>query len=610
MKNTIEKYLKSFPYINDFLGEDDITLFFQKIESGKGVLRMLDLERSDELEDAIVACDLDFNKRNFWPRKFFPERNELLYFGDDDNKERINAYVIDLNSRTSRKITDSPYVALFGISPDRKTMVYSDRFNVKDGMYQHKLYIRSFPDGKDREIYCDIDQDYKITWGRVAFSHDQKKIYFGVDYQNQRQRMNFLELDLESGATKLLLPKDQECSFPYFKGDGFERGFFYISDIDGFENIYHLDFKTNEISQHTFLSEENYGIGLSKNEKQFIVLEYDLKKDITTFSLFDIDKNKIKLSKKLNRKSKYSLNSFYESIWVYKNNLSIPNQIIELNSNLEEIRTINMFLGEVDQLSHNTYEYIEYESFDGKKVPSFITLPKGEIKGAVITSFYGGSNAYGSRNQLYSELGLVHLSPGVRGSSQFGKEWREHIQGDLGGKEIVDLTWGARYLEERFGLDSSKIGVQGGSHGGYAVLRALTLPQNYNDIENARYEWGFGLCWCGFASLEHFYETSNIPDWLVYMLGPIEENRDRYIDRSPVTHVDKLSSKVFISHGENDSRVDIGSINDFINRCDEEKKSTLLTTHIVSGAGHSYNKYEDKYRDHELLVNFLNSILK
>ncbi|MCP4913174.1 MAG: prolyl oligopeptidase family serine peptidase [Oligoflexia bacterium] len=606
----IEKYLKSFPYLNSFMGEDDITLFFLKSSEGKSILRMLDLERSDELEDAIIGCDLDFSKCSFWPYKFFPERNELLYFGDDDNKERINAYIIDLNSRSSRKITDSNYVALCGFSPDRKTMVYSDRYEYTDGVYRHKLKMREFPDGEDTILWDDSESDYKITWGRVAFSKDQKKIYFLVDYKSKRSNMNFMEFDLETKEGRLLLPKERECSFPYFKGSSFKDTFVYVSDIDGFENIYRLDLKSGESKQLTQMKEENNGIGLSYDEKTLSIVEYDIRKDQSTVSLYNIaDGNFEKLNSKV-FKNKLGLHSQYNSLWLVESNLSNPYEIVEFNDELEEIRRIQYYLGEKPALVNNTYEFCEYETFDGKKVPGFITIPKGEIKGAVITSFYGGSNRYAVKNQLFSELGLIHLSPGVRGSDQFGKEWRDLIKGDLGGKEIIDLAWGAKYLEERFDLKPSQIGVTGGSHGGYAVLRALTMPEGFAGIKGSKYPWGFGLCWCGFASLEHFYDTSNIPDWLVFMLGEIETHRDKYRDRSPNSHLKELNSPVYISHGSNDSRVNIGSITDFIELAKENGKDHLLSTNIVEGAGHSYVDYQDNYNDYEQLINFINSTLK
>lgn len=94
------------------------------------------------------------------------------------------------------------------------------------------------------------------------------------------------------------------------------------------------------------------------------------------------------------------------------------------------------------------------------------------------------------------------------------------------------------------------------------------------------------------------------------MLGEIETHRDKYRNRSPNSHLNELDSPVYISHGTNDSRVNIDSIKDFIKLAKENEKDHLLTTNIVQEAGHSYVDYQDNYNDYEQLVNFINSTLK
>ena len=73
----------------------------------------------------------------------------------------------------------------------------------------------------------------------------------------------------------------------------------------------------------------------------------------------------------------------------------------------------------------------------------------------------------------------------------------------------------------------------GASHGGYATLRAITLPENFCGV-NTDFNFGFAICECGFADLEDFYQTSRIADWLVDLLGPYPENKELYQERSPI----------------------------------------------------------------------------
>ena len=72
---------------------------------------------------------------------------------------------------------------------------------------------------------------------------------------------------------------------------------------------------------------------------------------------------------------------------------------------------------------------------------------------AFVLAFYGGSNVFNQAAQILAQAGFIVLSPAVRGSFGRGREFYALIDHDLGGDEIVDLIYGARYLQERFGLE-------------------------------------------------------------------------------------------------------------------------------------------------------------
>jgi dipeptidyl aminopeptidase/acylaminoacyl peptidase len=264
------------------------------------------------------------------------------------------------------------------------------------------------------------------------------------------------------------------------------------------------------------------------------------------------------------------------------------------------------YIGQKEDLVHNSYQYVNYETFDGKTVFAYLSLPKGELKGAIITAFYGGSNYYSFVDQLLTELGFALLSPAVRGSWSYGLEWRELIKGDLGGDEILDLHWGAKYLEQRLNLKPQQIGLRGGSHGGYSVLRALTMPEGFKGVQGSSYPYGFGICWAGFADLEDMYRTSNIPDWLVNMLGPYEGNQDKYRERSPIHFFDNLNAPLFISHGGNDVRVSPTSMEGFLEKLRHSDKDYVI--HMMEGLGHGAGNKEEEKKLYSDLITFLERV--
>ena len=162
-------------------------------------------------------------------------------------------------------------------------------------------------------------------------------------------------------------------------------------------------------------------------------------------------------------------------------------------------------------------------------------------------------------------------------------------------------------MEKELQLKPHQIGVKGGSHGGYSVLRCMTMPQNFKGLEDTVYPYGFGVCWAGFADLEDFYKTSNIPDWLVDMLGPYEENSAKYKERSPINDFDNLNAPLFISHGTNDSRVSPTSMQGFIDKLNASDKDFEL--HLMQGLGHGGGSKEEDEIQYSKMMKFIENIL-
>ena len=116
----------------------------------------------------------------------------------------------------------------------------------------------------------------------------------------------------------------------------------------------------------------------------------------------------------------------------------------------------------------------------------------------MVRSFYGGDNEWNRDDHILCAAGITVVSPSVRGSSGFGKDFAALNDRDLGGDEIVDLFWVARWIEQQLHIPASRIGVYGRSHGGYATMRAMTFPPSTNG-RNEHYRFAFGLAEAGFG---------------------------------------------------------------------------------------------------------------
>jgi dipeptidyl aminopeptidase/acylaminoacyl peptidase len=598
-----KKYLDAFPYSNSYITKDSRYLVYLTKKDRAKRLMLLDLSQSLNRQDAKQISDEDFSKRSY-NALTFDSKSSLLYFSSDqENKENFNIYSLDVNTKEITQVTHTTHCNISGFSEDFKWLVFGDRYKSEKGKYFTRLYVRNLHSLEEKLLADDADWEYRFTWSDAIFDEKQENIYLSVDKDNLRKFRNIIKVNLSTGLVERLLPADQECAQVYtLGGKVLGQDLYYNSFLSGIDNFYHLDLNTKAITKLTNFIHSHMGIYTYPDDEKFYCIRSVPEKDESHLTIFK------PFGAKTPDLQDYILSGSHEivegqALWVRSSNLDMPDTMIEYGTK----REFACYIGDKKTLVHNSYQYLEYESFDGKLIPCFISLPKKEVKGAVITSFYGGINRYSWLTQFFAELGLIHLSPKVRGSWSGGKEWQDLIKGDLGGNEILDLHAAASYLEKTYHLKSSQIGLNGGSHGGYSVLRAMTMPENFKGLKNTTYPYAFGICWAGFADLEDFYKTSNIPDWLVNMLGPYEGNEAKYRERSPLHFFENLKAPLFIAHGTNDPRVSPSSMEGFLTKLKNSDKDYVI--HLMEGLGHGAGNREEEILLYDKMLSFLKRLI-
>lgn len=605
------KYLEAFVF-SGFWPTDDSSQFIYMYEvDGEKYLYRFDSEKHKTLEDGERITDIDFNKQACWPIKIID--NSLYIISDDDNQENYNIFAIDLSEGKVIKISDNEYTACVRIT-DNELAYYSSRTKSEKGLFQNEIHIHNLQTGINEYIVNDFDDEYRVGWGQITPSKNGKFLVLNVDKNNERTNENLCLVNIEDKSKKILIPKELESSRFYLIDDvvDTDSGFYFVSDASGFDNIYYFNFSDLSAKKLTNVDyiTEGFSYLVSDGNKYFYHTQFIPEKGLTNIFLMKEEKLGVisRLSEELSFEGEVSISSQNKDFfWVASSHLTqTPERILyKMNkSRPEKVISIPFVKESRSSLIHSTHEFSAYTSFDGLKIPSYIVIPKGEIKGAIITAFYGGGNYFSFFYQIMAELGFVSLSPAVRGSWGYGKEWEDKLKGDLGGSEILDILWGAKYLEEKFDLKPSQIGVEGGSHGGYSTLRALTLPENFKG-QKSKYDFGFGICWAGFADLVEFYEKSNIPDWLANMLGTYEDNKDLYKDRSPLTHFDQLNTPLFITHGTSDNRVPPSTMDAFLQKLKES--SIPHYVYLMEGQGHTGGSIEERVDEYTKMFEFLNN---
>jgi dipeptidyl aminopeptidase/acylaminoacyl peptidase len=125
---------------------------------------------------------------------------------------------------------------------------------------------------------------------------------------------------------------------------------------------------------------------------------------------------------------------------------------------------------------------IAYKSSDGLEIPAYLTLPKGVPAKGLPTivvphggPWYRDTWGYNPTAQFLANRGYAVLMPNFRGSAGYGKKFLNAGNGEWGGKMQDDITWGMKYLVAEGVADPKRLGILGGSYGGYATLAGVAF---------------------------------------------------------------------------------------------------------------------------------------
>jgi len=174
--------------------------------------------------------------------------------------------------------------------------------------------------------------------------------------------------------------------------------------------------------------------------------------------------------------------------------------------------------------------------------------PEGERPPLIVES-HGGPTSHATpaldREFLYwTSRGIGVVDVNYRGSSGYGREYRNELRGTWGVVDTEDCVNAALYLAEQGEADGSRLAIRGGSAGGYATLCALTFHDAF----------AAGASYYGVADAEalagdtHKFESR----YLDRLIGPYPERADLYRERSPINHIDLLRSPVILFQGLED----------------------------------------------------------
>lgn len=214
---------------------------------------------------------------------------------------------------------------------------------------------------------------------------------------------------------------------------------------------------------------------------------------------------------------------------------------------------------EVDTKRFAVAKLMTYPARDGTQIPMLVRRPQQcDEPCPVVVSFHGGPESqsrpgFNTRAQVFVDAGFVYAEPNVRGSDGYGKTW---LHADDGAKRlavITDIEDAARYIRGAWAKDGKapRLGVMGGSYGGYSVQVAMTMFAGAYDA---------GASVVGISDLLTFLRnTAPYRRTLrVSEYGDPDKDADTLRKLSPITYVDRVKGPMLLIQGASDPRVPVG----------------------------------------------------
>jgi len=614
----LQPYVEGFPY-KDFNPSYAAGKLYYKKDGATTELLELDLKGNPDLTKGRKISDIDFSKRNAWQFEYNKNDKHLYWQGDEKNNEVFNLYRLDPATGKVEKLTDVPYIYGYRWNDAENKVAYIARLGVKsEGVSE--LRILDLANQKETTIIQD-KPGMRYSWGEPSWQPEGKGVVVVANKNSQRIFGNLVYIDFETKTQTILTDETKTRNFGVLGMSGILKNwldkntFLYISNEDGFSNVYSFNILTKKSKQITSFTNDLGSAELVTIEGSKYLFATTSSPVETQLYLMDIATEKIVLQQKSDKL--FTVNDVDgDKVLANASSNAVKFQIDEIKFTTDqfEIKTLVDLPADLQEKIYSAIpERVTYPTFDidpatGKTrmLHAYLYKPKNPLPKkdqiVMIQSFYGGFNMYSEEYQIYANAGIYVFSPSPRGSFFLGKDFEAMNDGDLGGNEIIDIIYAAKYISEKLGIPPQNIGVFGMSHGGYATMRTLTFPGEING-NKATFDWGFGIAVAGFSDIIHFYEHCNIPDWVTKEAGDPKTEAAKLIDRSPLYHADLLKGQLLLIHGTNDSRVPIAGSQMM---ADSLKKYNKPVTFVkFEGQGHGVAGLENNVRYYQTIFDFL-----
>ena len=598
-----KKYsIKQF-YQNNRIGggsfsKDETKLLVSSDESGIFNVYEIDISSGEKTQKTFSG------KESFFAIDYFPGTNQILYSADKGGDELNHIYLMNEDGTTTDLTPGENEKASFaGWSKDKKSMYFTSNRRNPQFFDFYKMTIQTW----ESEMLYQNDNGINIS----NMSEDETWFAFSQTITTSENKL-FLTNRIDNSTIELSVEPGSYNASGFSKDNKY---FFFITDV-GKEFSYLVKYKI-ETREKEVLFQTNWDVMysyLSENERYRVI------------AINEDGKNTLFIKDLVNKSDVYfpeipdgdikgvSFSESEKKIRLTIGTSKSPNNIYVYDLISEELKKLTETLNsEINVNDLVAAAVVRYPSFDGLEIPAIYYKPLDANKKNKVPALvwvHGGPGGqsrtgYSSLIQYLVNHGYAILAVNNRGSSGYGKTFYKMDDLNHGDKDLKDCIWGKKWLQQQDYIDQGKIGIIGGSYGGYMTMAAMTFtPEEFKVGVNI-----FGVTnWLRtLKSIPQYWESFR--NALYKELGdPTTADSVRLYEISPVFHAHKVKNPVMVLQGANDPRVLKIESDEIV--AGIEANGITVEYVVFDDEGHGFRKKENEIEAYGKVLSFLETYLK
>lgn len=553
-----------------------------------------------------LAVSDDRQTRGMWT----PDGKWILWQQDRGGNEQWDLFAIPAAGGAPLNVTATPDISESDVLPSPDSTRLAINYKPKSASVTD-IAVLDLTTRAVRNLTNDKSADR--TWSVVAWSPDGKTIF--ANRQNPDETLGEIwRIDAATGALENLTPhlKAISTTADALSPDG--RTLLITSnEKGGYNNVALLDIATKKLTWLTDLKWDASGTGFSPNGKWIAyTVNEDGQNDVFLAPAGGAAAQRLELPRGINSAvgSTGVFSPQSDRLLVAHQSSITPNDywIYDLKTR-KATQLSRSALASLDAAVLPQAQIVTYKSFDGTLISALvwvpfnlerngknpgIVLPHGGPTGQTVDSFNRQAAALVSR-------GYTLIAPNVRGSSGYGLAFQKMNYQDLGGADLQDEVYAAKFLGATGYVDPKKIGIAGGSYGGFMTLMAIGKTP---DVWAAAVDL-FGIVdW--YTMLQH--EDPRLQEYEKSLLGDPAKDRAVYENTSPIKHLANATAPLLVLQGENDIRVPKEESEQVVSIL--QKAGKTVDAHYYPAEGHGFQKRENQIDSVRRMVEWFEKYLK